>query len=189
MDESDGVFDFADVLDEDNGGLCFECEPNSDDGLYFSDFRDDHDESSDASTNDVLGDDFDSNDDSGISFIPSENDEDVEDDLSGFFDIEEDEDEDEDKDDDDMATEDAMYFTPKQVHDDDVPFCDNTFPPINNFNPPSSFTMQLQLNHLFNQNKGSLKMYDETINIIQGYINSLGINGAAKLLPRETFLS
>jgi len=32
-------------------------------------------------------------------------------------------------------------------------------------------------------------MYDETIEIIQGYINSLGINGAAKLLPREAFLS
>jgi hypothetical protein len=60
---------------------------------------------------------------------------------------------------------------------------------MNNFNPPSSFVMELQLRHLFHRNKGSLKMFDETISIIQHYINSLGIRGSGKLLPHQAFIS
>jgi len=60
---------------------------------------------------------------------------------------------------------------------------------MNNFNPPSSFVMELQLRHLFHRNKGSLKMFDETISIIQHYIYSLGIRGSGKLLPHQAFIS
>ncbi len=131
----------------------------------------------------VLNDDGADND-SNMSFIPSHDDEDIDDDLSGFN-TEQDADNDNNISDDD----DTPYFTPKTVIDDNIPFSPNTFPPMTNFNPLSSFVMELQLMHLFQCNKGSLKMFDEMISIIQHYINSMGIRGGGKLLPRQAFIS
>ena len=150
--------------------LCFAAEPDSDDDSYYSD--------------NLLDEDVDADDDdSELNFIPSEGDE---------YDVDEldecDMDGEDDDDDDNEDVDNTPYFTPKQVDDDNVPFCHNTFPPMTNFNPPSSFTMQLQLNQLFNRNKGSLKMYDDTIEIIQWYIDSLDIYGApTKLVSCQAF--
>ena len=178
-DESNGVFDFDNVVEDENVELCFAAEPDSDDDSYYSDCGYEREESRQAN---LLNEDVDADDDdSDMSFIPSEGDEYDGDELDEY-------DMDGEDDDDDEDVDNTPYFTPKQVDDDNVPFCQNTFPPMTNFNPPSSFTMQLQLNHLFNRNKGSLKMYDETIEIIQHYIDCLGIHGATtKLVSRQAF--
>ena len=91
--------------------------------------------------------------------------------------------------DDDYDDTTYPYFTPKQVHDDDIPFSPNSFSPPDNFTPPSSFVVQLRLIELFARNKGSLKMYDEMIEIFNAYLSSEDFNKHSKLVTRKTFVN
>lgn len=62
------------------------------------------------------------------------------------------------------------YFIGRAVADDDIPISENVFAPIQHFSPPSSFITQVQLQDLFARNKGSLKMYNDVIKIINAYV-------------------
>ena len=63
------------------------------------------------------------------------------------------------------------YFTSPSVPDSDIPLCLNTMTSIDDY-PPSVFLLHIKLQDLFQQNKGSLKMYDETIELFDNYISS-----------------
>jgi len=72
-DESNGVFDFDNVVEDENVELCFAAEPDSDDDSYYSDCGYEREESRQAN---LLDEDVDADDDdSDMSFIPSEGDE------------------------------------------------------------------------------------------------------------------
>jgi hypothetical protein len=59
-----------------------------------------------------------------------------------------------------------------------------------NFASPAAFILQLGMNELFNQNKASLKMYDEMIKMINTYTGSKQfIPGVTELVQRKAFLS
>ena len=87
-------------------------------------------------------------------------------------------------DDDDLYKHDP-YFTSPSVPDSDVPLCLNTFTSVSDFTPPSVFLVQMKLQDLFHCNNGSLKMYDETIEIFNQYIVASDFNKYARLMPRN----
>lgn len=91
---------------------------------------------------------------------------------------------------DDESIEDNLlqYFTPPYVPDAIVPFSDKLYGAGSSFASPANFTAQLQLNDLFNRNKGSLNMYDEVINIINPYVTSPTFDKFSPLLKRQPFL-
>ncbi len=72
--------------------------------------------------------------------------------------------------------------------DSDVPRYLNTMSSVNDY-PLSVFMLQMKLQDLFHRNKGSLKMYDETIELFNQYIVALDFNKYARLTPCNTFLS
>ena len=80
------------------------------------------------------------------------------------------------------------YFTSPSVPDSDFPLCLNTMSSVNDY-PPSVFLLQMKLQDLFHHNKGSLNMYDETIELFKQYIAASDFNKYARLTPRNTFLS
>ena len=81
-----------------------------------------------------------------------------------------------------------QYFTPPTIPDADVPFSDNLYANNKSFSPPANFTAQLQLSDLFNRNKGSLKMYNDVIEIMNTYMNSPNFDKTSPLLKRKPFL-
>jgi len=99
-DESNGVFDFDNVVEDENAKLCFAAEPDSDDDSYYSDCGYECEESRQAN---LLDEDVDADDDdSNMSFIPSEGDEYDGDELDEYdMDGEDNDDKDNNDDDDD----------------------------------------------------------------------------------------
>ena len=79
------------------------------------------------------------------------------------------------------------YFTSPSVPDSEIPLCLNTMASIDDY-PPSVFMLQIKLQDLFQRNKVSLKMYDETIELFDNYISSSDFNKYARLMSRNTFL-
>jgi hypothetical protein len=79
------------------------------------------------------------------------------------------------------------YFTSQSLPDSDVPLCLNTFSSVSDY-PPSVFLVQMKLQDLFRHNKGSLKMYNETIEIFNQYIAASDFNKYARLTLHNTFL-
>jgi hypothetical protein len=83
-------------------------------------------------------------------------------------------DEDEEDDDDDDQDDDLVitYFSaPTHVVDADVPYSHRTcIPLLEQFEGSEAFKMQLKLSNIFNKNKASLKLYDNTIALFQQYI-------------------
>ena len=84
------------------------------------------------------------------------------------------------------------FFGPRRTNipDDDVPFtkvisCSS----ITRANCPSSLKMQVELQHVFLKNKGSLKMYDDVVNIFNNYISSEDFASYTKIMKRDVFLS
>jgi hypothetical protein len=184
------VFEFDGVLADDEFASCVEIVADSDDYSYYSDcgFENEMGGGGIYSSSDDDDDSDDSVDDlSDITYEPSEenDDDDDDDDVMDFVDA----DVDEGEDDDDATPDGFQYFTPKHVPDDQIPFSENTFAPPHDFTAPSSFVVQLRLMDLFNRNKGSLKMYDELIEILNAYTSSPDFNMYSTLLPRSTFLS
>ena len=93
---------------------------------------------------------------------------------------------------DDESIEDnaLQYFTPPSIPDADVPFSGELYGAGNSsFTSPAHLTAQLQLNDLFNRNKGSLKMYDDVIKIINTYVNLPTFDKFSPLIKRQPFLN
>ena len=193
IDDSDGVFQFDGVLADDEFATCVEIIADPDDDSYYSDcgYENEMGGGGTYSSSDDDDDSDDSVDDlSDITYKPSEENDydDDDDDVMDFVDV--DVDEDEDEDDDDATPDGFHYFTPKHVPDDQIPFSENMFAQPNDFTAPSSFVVQLHLMDLFNRNKGSLKMYDEMIEILNAYTSSPeDFNIYSNLSPRTTFLA
>jgi hypothetical protein len=199
IDSSSGVFEFDGILAADEFATCVEIAPDSDDDSYYSDFALEYElggggvYSSSSSDNDDDDDDNDDDDDadddeddwSDITFQPSQaDDNDDNDDVMDYVDA----DADDDDDDDDATPTGFHYFTPNHVPDDQIPLSENTFSHNADFTPSSSFVAQLWLMDLFNRSKGSLKMYDEMIEIFNTYISSTDFNVYSKLSSHSSFL-
>ena len=93
---------------------------------------------------------------------------------------------------DDESVEENMleYFTPRSIPDADVPFSEYLYAAgSTSFASPAHFTAQLQLNDLFNCNKGSLKMYDDVIKIINTYVSLPTFDKFSPLIKRQPFLN
>lgn len=190
VDDDNGVFEFDDILGDAEIATCIEIVPQPDDDSYYSDYAYDceyggneNSPSSSDDDNDNNNDDDSDDDMSDSTFDPSSEDEDDEDNVMDYVDT----DGDESNEDDDDTT--YPYFTPKQVPDHNIPFSSNSFSPPDNFSPPSSFIVQLRLMELFARNKGSLKMYDEMIEIFNAYLSSRDFNKYSKLVTRKTFVN
>lgn len=92
---------------------------------------------------------------------------------------------------DDESNEDNRleYFTPPPIPDANVPLSDNIYcDGTTSFTSSAHFKAQLQLSELFNRNKGSLKMYDEVIDIMNMYIRSPDFDRVSPILKRKQFL-
>ena len=91
---------------------------------------------------------------------------------------------------DDTSSDDERlpYFTPQHVPDNMVPFSDNIFSRSSAFQPSAIFTAQLQLHNLFNRNKGSLKMYDDMIDILNTFMGTLNNIHVPKFMHHTQFL-
>ena len=188
IDDKNGVFEFDDILGDIEIATCTEIVPEADDDSYYSDYAYDCEyggsDDSSVSSDDNADDDDDGSDMSDSTFEPHTEEEDEEN-VMDYIDS----DGDDSHEDDDYDDTTYPYFTPKQVPDDDIPFSPNSFSPPDNFTPPSSFVVQLRLMELFARNKGSLKMYDEMIEIINAYLSSADFNKYATLVSRKTFVN
>jgi hypothetical protein len=195
-DDSVGVFDFASVIDEErrDANVNIDADPDSDADSYFSDAVYDNDNISDNSNYDDIMDD-DLSDDTYNLDIDDGSSSDADDDVFKYVYDDADDDEDDDDDDDDKNENihhqywEVPYFTPRQVPDEEIPYSEDIFAPMNDFTPPSSFIMQIQLQQLFNRNRASLKMYDDMISIINTYIASPDFSPYSKLQTRTAFLN
>lgn len=88
----------------------------------------------------------------------------------------------------------ASSFTSSSsnMHDDEInydqpPFDESIFPP----RPPvlsAVYKLQIELNTLFDKNKASLQMYDELIDLLNGYISSPEFSRMATLCRRKQFM-
>jgi len=190
VDDDNGVFEFDDILGDAEIATCIEIVPQPDDDSYYSDYAYDCEYGGNENSPSSSDDDNDNNNDDGSdddmsdsTFDPSSEDEDDEDNVMDYVDT----DGDESNEDDNDTT--YPYFTPKQVPDHNIPFSSNSFSPPDNFSPPSSFIVQLRLMELFARNKGSLKMYDEMIEIFNAYLSSRDFNKYSKLVTRKTFVN
>jgi len=78
------------------------------------------------------------------------------------------------------------YFSaPTHVADADVPYSHRTCTPSEQFEGTAAFKMQLELSNIFNKNKASLKLYDDTIALFQQYIRGDDFNTFTPLSTRE----
>jgi hypothetical protein len=99
--------------------------------------------------------------------IANENEDDDDDDDNNNDDNNNDDDDDDDGDNDIDEANDLPVIQHFELYppipDDNVPHAQNTFEPtMLNFESPAAFTaLQLGMNELFNRNKASLKMYNE----------------------------
>ena len=197
VDATVGVYDFATILEDAQDEISFRQEDDSDTDTFYSDRgHDSPRKSNKMDTSRSTSEDINSSDDSDEddSMYSSVNDDD-----GSNYDDDDNDDADNDDDDGDNADADADdneilidgrscdYFTPPPVDDDDVPYSENIYPPIGNFTPASSFTTQLRLQELVYRNRGSLKMYDEIIKIINDYTSQSDFSPYDKLLPRKAF--
>ena len=211
VDSTVGVYDFATILEEAEDDISFRQEVDSDADSFCSDGEHDSPRKSDRATDKSRSNSEDINSSDGSnnhndsdedSMSSNENDDDESNDDIDNDDDTEDEDNDDDEEDDAEDAEDdnedgdngilidgcsCEYFTPPPVNDDDVPYSENIYPPIGNFTPASSFTAQLRLQDLFYRNRGSLKMYDEVIKIINDYTSQSDFSQYDKLLMRRAF--
>jgi hypothetical protein len=175
-DTADGAFDFLHILDEDNE-ISFDTEPDPDSDVdsYYSDsgmihnrnHSGDHDHDNDEDEDEYIHDDdyLDSNSSSDNTHSNCNKDGSLSDYPSD-------------------------YFIGRAVADDDIPICENVFAPIQHFSPPSSFITQVRLQaDLFARNKGSLKMYDDVIKIINAYTLASDFSPHERLLPKKKFIS
>lgn len=181
-DDSVGVFDFSSVLDNERCDSDRSIEPHSDVDSYYSDAEYDHvgdDSSSDGTyTADCDDESSSSNEDDDVfQYVDDGADNESNDDDSDGTDT------------DHPQYWDIPYFTPRNVPDEDIPYTNDIFASMNDFNPPSSFVMQVKLQQLFHRNRASLKMYDDMISIINTYISSPDFNRYSKLLSRNAFLN
>ena len=208
-DPNDGVFDFCQVLDEiEEGGDTSAPDANSDVESYYSDAgrRSGDTDDDDSAPSSVIEpydygvlESFSSGEDDDDSTLESSNsNDDHSDDVNdnNYDDNDNDDDDEENNDDGDEddisgSSDDlpADYFIGGNVPDEHVPFCGDIFSPIDNFSPPTSFGTQLRLQDLFNRNKGSLKMYDDVIKIINAYTSASDFSPFDSLLPRAAFIS
>jgi hypothetical protein len=88
-------------------------------------------------------------------------------------------DKDEEDDDNDDQDDDLFipYFSaPTHVADADVPYSHRTCTPLEQFEGTAAFKMQLELSNIFNKNKASLKLYDDTIALFRQYIRGDDFN-------------
>ena len=181
-DDSVGVFDFSSVLDNEQCDSDRSIEPHSDVDSYYSDAEYDFSVDSNDSS-DHVGDDSSSDGtytadcDDEFQYVDDGADNESNDDDSDGTDT------------DHPQYWDIPYFTPRNVPDEDIPYTNDIFASMNDFNPPSSFVMQVKLQQLFHRNRASLKMYDDMISIINTYISSPDFNRYSKLLSRNAFLN
>ena len=215
--DSKGVFDFDGVLDSEDD-VVVEGGFHSDIDSFYSDIEFHHDDTgnsihsnahSDAHDSDSdLDNDSNEDSDSDSDAYPDENDDDhldassnddrddsdmsdatyIQSDSSGrivdnndcfSYDFEEDE------------LSDVEYllpnYTPRPFPDERVPISDNIYWNTTK-NLRAEYITQLQSSQLFNQNKASIKMHDELIDIINAYIESLHVPPLKKLLHRKQFM-
>ena len=181
-DDSLGVFDFASVLDNERRDSDFTVEYDSEVDSYYSDavyhFDNFDGDSEDDDSFDIdVGSVEEYADDDVFDYVDSSADDDTVDDHA------------EDNNNNIPQYWEVPYFTPRTVPDEEIPYSEDVFSPICDFNPPSSFVMQIKLQQLFNKNRASLKMYDDMISIINTYIESPDFSPHTKLQTRNTFLN
>jgi hypothetical protein len=86
--------------------------------------------------------------------------------------------------------DDQPCFGPRtNIPDDDIPFTKAISSSITRANCPASLKMQVELQHVFLKNKGSLKMYDDVVNVFNDYISSSDFTPYTKIMKRDVFLS
>ena len=166
-----GVFDFENVISNKCTAPNVHCKDTDvqvDDNSFYSDVG-----------NDYEYDFFDDNDDMDISTS-----------NNGDVPTVGDNNENENVADDESNEDDRLeYFTPPPIPDADVPLSDNIYcDGTTSFTSSAHFKAQLQLSELFNRNKGSLKMYDEVIDIMNMYIRSPDFDRVSPILKRKQFL-
>ena len=186
----EGVFDFDGVLDVEED-FNYEMEVHSDVDSFFSDNVFEHDEDGDTADADAISsssDDDDSDSDemsngsdfSDDTFIPSDSSTGNNSENNNFS---------YDFDDDDLSSEGDFLpnYTPQPFPDDLVPFSENKY--LKKSKALSAeYIAQLQISKLFNENKASIKMHDELIDIINAYIDTLHPPPPRKLLHHKQFL-
>ena len=159
----DGVFDFDNVIDYEYNEDFHEDKQDSEKDTYYSDSEMDHELAEQDKNEDLMNQGDIESDSSDSTYVLRDDDmSDSSSDCLLFDDI------------DDTSSDDERlpYFTPQYVPDNMVPFSDNIFSRSSAFQTSAIFTAQLQLHNLFNRNKGSLKMYDDMIDILNTYMGS-----------------
>ena len=177
------VFEFSNAVNDN-----FNDDDNDADD-YNDDADDDDADDDDDDADDNNKDDSDSSDDTDKdTFAVGAFDDDNDDSVSTDDCDEEEHDENSEEDSDSCAFP-VGVIPPVTVSDSDVPYTWSSSASEPNQKATTAFRMQIEVLSLFNKNKASLKLYDQTMSLFNMYIASQEFNKHTNLVSRKTLLS